>query len=470
MDITEIGIPLEAVNQRLWTVLVPEADPGRKLLVARAAIPLPPDQLVPALAFLTNDPSPEVRKLATATLRELPASTVDGILRAAATNPGVLDRLARVFISIVDHLVKIALNRAVADETLLFLAKRGKGAVLEIIGQNQARIATCPQLVQLLYYNRNSKMSTISRVVEFAVREDLPIQSMPGYKEIVAAVMGDARLARPGARPDEPEEEAPAEAAPAAGFPPEAQPEAEAPVPAASPEEDLARAFEAELAGADDGFAEEDLELAAELGMEGFDSAEQEMFGELAGEAGEGAAGDGWGELFATGDGGADGESDEAFFAVLAAAMDEEGMGDDGESESIFIADQIKEMGIPDKVRLALMGNASARDVLVRDANKLVATAVLRNPGLSDREVLSYAGNRNVAQDVIRIIAASREWVRNYTLKVALIQNPKTPPPVAMQFLRHLRGNDLKSVSKNRDVPSVVVRMAKRLLQEKRIG
>jgi hypothetical protein len=91
----------------------------------------------------------------------------------------------------------------------------------------------------------------------------------------------------------------------------------------------------------------------------------------------------------------------------------------------------------------------------------------MRNPGLNDREVLAIASNRNVAADVLRIIANGREWTRNYGVKKALIINPKTPPAFAIQFLKHLRERDLKDVSKNRDVSPTIARLAKRLGDER---
>ena len=482
----DVLLPLDAMPERLQPIIAPEAAPDRKMLVARAAVPLPPDQLLPALAFLTNDQDTNVRKKAVDTLREMPDSQLGTVLNDRATHPGVLDRLAKVFWEFNNVLEKIVLNRSTPSETFVHLAKHGSGSVLDIIAANQKRIADCPDIVQAIYFNPKAKMSTVSRVLEFAVREELPIKHMPGYKEIVASVMGDAQLSRPMAG-GEAEAEAAAGAEAAEQEQEAAQPEVEpaAPQPAAKkaapfPKDDWQdedageEAEESEWDGAWDEDEEEGEEEDFGFTDDMLGGAEQDLFDDLLAEAdqyeGEGD-GDGWGEFEEEGtDPGLEDDSDEAFFAVLAAAL--EGDGDDSEPdrESAFITDRIKDMTVSERVRLALMGNGSARGVLIKDTNHLVSAAVLRNPGLNEREVLSFSMNRNISKDIINSIAGSREFTRNHMVKVNLCNNPKTPLHRSMQFLRHMRAKDLKGLAKNRDVPSALARAAKRIMSEKRMG
>ena len=447
----ESSIPIEVLPERLWTILAPEAPTNRKMLVARAALPLPPEQLVAALTFLTDDPDQNVRNTARKTLRELPEGSTIPVLSSAKTAPAVLDRLAHVFWETSAYVQRIVLNRSTPDATFLHLAKHGTGQVLEMVGQNQDRIAKCPNIVEALYFNPNTKMSTVSRVLEFAVREELPIQSMPGYKEIVASVMGEVR----GSTPSQGGEAARRTTAEPAPKPVEA----DAPLPSPQPAKpapwqasDLDPADESSWESADeaddwDDEPDEDEGLFAEL-LDATKSEEEDEWGF----EGEG-----------TSPGGDD--ADEAFFAVLAAAMS--GEGDEVEEEQRAgqsWADRVRDMAIPDRIRLALIGAGAARAALVKDSNKLVATAVLRNPGLTDKEIVVMAKSKSVSQDVILIIASSREWSRNYQVQAGLVNNPKTPPHLAMRYLKSLMPKDLKAVSKSRDVPNSVARQAKRML------
>jgi hypothetical protein len=125
---------------------------------------------------------------------------------------------------------------------------------------------------------------------------------------------------------------------------------------------------------------------------------------------------------------------------------------------------RLDELSPAAKIRMAQLGNAFTRAVLIRDTNKQVAMACIRSPGVSDAEAMHYARNRALDDDVIRFIANKRLWVRLYGVKVALCNNPKCPLPVSMRFLPHLRPPDLKSLARSRGIPSALASAAKQLL------
>ena len=78
-------------------------------------------------------------------------------------------------------------------------------------------------------------------------------------------------------------------------------------------------------------------------------------------------------------------------------------------------------------------------------------------------EVLRYASNRGLDDEIIRFIANQRHWVRLYGIKVALVNNPKCPLPVSMRFLAHLNVRDLKTLSRSKGIPSALSTAAKQL-------
>jgi hypothetical protein len=127
----------------------------------------------------------------------------------------------------------------------------------------------------------------------------------------------------------------------------------------------------------------------------------------------------------------------------------------------------IQTLSVFQKVKLARMGNKEARGLLIRDRNKIVASAAIRSPKVQDNEVESYAKARNLSDEVLRIIAANREWTRSYTVKVNLAMNPKCPASTAVKFLNYLQERELRSIMKSKDVPSVICTHARRLLQKK---
>jgi len=126
---------------------------------------------------------------------------------------------------------------------------------------------------------------------------------------------------------------------------------------------------------------------------------------------------------------------------------------------------KIQNMKVSEKIKLALVGNMQARSILVRDSNKLVATAVLKSPRITESEIESISRSRSVSEEVIRMIAHNKEWTKNYQIKVNLVNNAKTPISEALKFLNHLRDKDLQQVARSRNIPQPVVVAARKLLQ-----
>src|SRR5262249_15587638 len=137
------------------------------------------------------------------------------------------------------------------------------------------------------------------------------------------------------------------------------------------------------------------------------------------------------------------------------------------EGKRLTLAQRIMKMSIAEKIKLATKGNKEARSYLLRDSNKLVAVAVIRSPKLTDGEVLAVANNRAALDDVLRVVYNNREWLKDYRVKVALTKNPKVPLPVAMKFLAQLRESEVKDLARNKNVPSGVQLLARKMLEKK---
>jgi hypothetical protein len=104
---------------------------------------------------------------------------------------------------------------------------------------------------------------------------------------------------------------------------------------------------------------------------------------------------------------------------------------------------KILKMNIPEKIRLAMPGNREARNILILDRNKIIPIAVLRCPKLSENDVLSYAQQKNLPEDVYTYIARNKRWSKNYLIKLSLVNNPKVSLGIAIKFLDHLHDKDL---------------------------
>jgi CRISPR/Cas system-associated endonuclease Cas3-HD len=131
------------------------------------------------------------------------------------------------------------------------------------------------------------------------------------------------------------------------------------------------------------------------------------------------------------------------------------------------LIEKIGHMSVVEKVKAALTGNLESRSLLIRDSNKLVSRAVFQSPKLSETEVEGYAAAKNVSDEVLRMIGASRKWMKSYVVVRALVNNPRAPIDVTMRLVLHLNDKDMKGLSLNRNVPDVIRTMALKAIKQK---
>ena len=124
-------------------------------------------------------------------------------------------------------------------------------------------------------------------------------------------------------------------------------------------------------------------------------------------------------------------------------------------------------MTMSQKIRSAILGTREMRMLLVRDRNRLVQTAAVRSPLMQENEAVLIAKNRNSADEVLRIIGTTPEWMKSYQVKRSLVENPKTPVAVATRLVTQLRESDLRAVAKSKNVTGPVKDAARRHLDRR---
>jgi len=138
------------------------------------------------------------------------------------------------------------------------------------------------------------------------------------------------------------------------------------------------------------------------------------------------------------------------------------------EQKKLSITQQIMKLGVAKKVEWAnKKGNKEVRTILLRDPNKLVQLAVIQSSRITEGEIAKVALSRTAPQEVLQYIYNNRQLVKNYQIKVNLINNPKMPVAVSMRFLSSLRAAEVKAVAKNKNVPQGLANAAKKLLEKK---
>jgi hypothetical protein len=113
---------------------------------------------------------------------------------------------------------------------------------------------------------------------------------------------------------------------------------------------------------------------------------------------------------------------------------------------------KIAALTVAQRMALAMKGTREERSILIRDPNKIVGVAVLSSPKINEAEVESIAKMTTLSEELLRMIAFSRAWTKNYGVIHALVKNPKTPLAVSINFLSRLTEKDVRAISSNRNV------------------
>ena len=153
--------------------------------------------------------------------------------------------------------------------------------------------------------------------------------------------------------------------------------------------------------------------------------------------------------------------------AAFRAALDSVDEFEAEEQKKLTILQRISKLNVGQRIKLGFMGNKEERAILIRDSARLVQNAVLQSPKLTDPEVESFAGAKNLHENVFREIARQRRFLKLYPAVRNLANNPKCPLDISLTLVKTLMVHDLKSLRHSKGVPDTLRKVAAKLYQEK---
>jgi hypothetical protein len=439
--------PLEA--QRLSAAAQRALGPGPgRMMAARGLLPLPPADQVAVLYQLSLDAESNLAQSARATAAGLPEKLLAGTLAAPTIDRRVLDFFAQLIADKPAVFDAIALNPAVADETIATLAGRAGSREVDQIAQNEQRLLRHPEIIAAMYMNRRARMSTIDRVVELAVRNNVRVPGLAAWDEVARALTGEA--ASSAATDDTafeavigPRDDSELTSGDAEQAPPEDEDPVESRASTRLVELQIARPHVATVRVP---LRRTRMTIGSAAGCDAklVDVPPQWLVVDV---------------------------DDRATITVVRTgerhtlAMNQS-TAIDGAKISLT-AIPFRDLPVPAKIRAATLGDAFIRNEAIRDPLKIVAMAAIKSPGVTDIEAARYARNQALAEDVVRFIAGNRNWTKLYGVKVSLCRNPKAPIAETARFLPFLRQKDLHNLSKSKGVPSAVAAQARKLIMQR---
>src|ERR1035438_9694722 len=161
--------------------------PMRQMAAKGVAPGLKPAEALTVIALLSESADDAVAATARATLGRLP----DPILRGALAGdlaPGVLALLAPTYAKNLAVMERIVAHPALLPETVVLIASLASESVAELVATNERLLLAHPEIIEKLYMNKATRMSTADRVLELAVRNKVELKGIPAYKEAAAAI------------------------------------------------------------------------------------------------------------------------------------------------------------------------------------------------------------------------------------------------------------------------------------------
>jgi hypothetical protein len=390
-------------NPAVESLLKGTAPEQVRLAAARGILPLPQDDLLEVLVAIADGPDPELSRTASGTIAAQDVNAIESLVRSDALSPVVLSHLIkRAALPNALYEAVVTSPSTPTDSIIEFARKTSNGAVLEFISLNQQLLIQSPVLIEAIVSNPHRTSEAERRVLE-TKREFF--EKERGAAQIASELRAQGKDA-------------------AAEFIEKSE-------------------FATNLGGSD--MTEDDALFIASL-IESSDSETD----------------DSWLGL----------EYIEEIYEETAAqrrAAFEKILGEwqaDGSeisSDRLSMLNSIMKMGVKDRVKLAMKGDREARNILIRDPNRLVCTAVAGNPRITEQEVEAIASMRTVPEEILRQIATHRQWQRCYNVMHNLVRNPRTPLANSMTIMNKMQVRDLSALSKNRNVPEAVRRHALRL-------
>lgn len=184
----EPALDVAQLGPQAQRILDPKTPAAMRAMAARGIVPgVKPVEILAVIALLAESSDPATAQLASATLDKLPPQLMNGAL-TPDLHPGVVDAIAPRYATDAAMMERILGLPQIPLETIARVASRSSEEVSELIATNEDRLLRHPQIIERLYMNKATRMSTSDRMIELAVRNQIELHGIPAFKEAVNAL------------------------------------------------------------------------------------------------------------------------------------------------------------------------------------------------------------------------------------------------------------------------------------------
>jgi hypothetical protein len=200
MGTVEPPVLPESLSQLARRMIAPASPAAMRQMAAKGVAPgLKPGEALTVVALLSEGADDDVAAAARATLGKLPEPLINGAL-ADDLAAGVLALIAPMYARNATIIYRILAHASITPETVAAVAAVASEDVAELVATNEQRLLAHPVIIEKLYMNKSTRMSTADRILELAVRNRVELNGIPAYKEAAIAI-GQELIVEPSEEP-----------------------------------------------------------------------------------------------------------------------------------------------------------------------------------------------------------------------------------------------------------------------------
>ncbi|MBI4854942.1 MAG: hypothetical protein HY819_24345 [Acidobacteria bacterium] len=143
-----------------------------------------------------------------------------------------------------------------------------------------------------------------------------------------------------------------------------------------------------------------------------------------------------------------------------------------GFSETVIAKDdnaweRVRALSRTEKLLLAPKADRSERAILSQENDPQLILYLLKNPKIGTEEVARIAKSPLINASIAELIIKTSQWANNPEIKIALVNNPRTPTPLSLRILPSLPEPEIRQIAKGNAINQSLKQAALRLIINK---
>ncbi|MCI0485780.1 MAG: PilZ domain-containing protein [Blastocatellia bacterium] len=152
---------------------------------------------------------------------------------------------------------------------------------------------------------------------------------------------------------------------------------------------------------------------------------------------------------------------EELYSALVAAPAGKE---EPSERKELNAWEKVRALSRVEKLLLAPKADRSERGILIQDNDAQVIYSLLKNPRITLEEVARITRSPLLTSSIAELIVKTTQWSVSPDIRSGLVNNPRTPPLVALRLLPTLPEPEIRRIAKSGGVSQALKQAALKIV------